>query len=384
MSSVLSSVFAMPRVDVPAMEARDSRNPRYLGPLHEMVSTTPTELWNDSCAVSDLRYAIEHGAVGATSNPTIVYGVLQQELADWKDRIAELFATRPTWTEAQITWKLIEEMAVRGAELLRPIFDRTEGRKGFLSVQTSPEFHKSPDLLVKQALHFATLAPNIQVKIPATEAGIAAIEEVTAEGISINATVCFTVPQSIAVAEAVERGLKRRQSAGQSIAKIFSVCTIMVGRLDDWLKVIAEKEKLVPTPGTLDWAGVACMKRAYQIFCQAGYRTRLLSAAYRNHLHWSEFIGGDVVLTIPPAWQRRFNASSVAVVSRMDHPVPAPLMAELTEQFKDFRRAYEPDGLTPREFDTYGATARTLRTFLGSYYDLVGMIRDLRMPNPDL
>ncbi len=371
--------------DVPAISGgRDRRSTSYRSPLHQMVSTTPTELWNDSCAVSELRYALEHGAVGATSNPTIVFSVVQQEFADWKGRIDELFAAHRHGTEAQITWQLIEEMAVRGAGLLRPTFDRTDGRKGFLSIQTNPEYHRTTDLLVAQALHFAKLAPNIQVKIPATEAGIAAIEEVTAQGVSINATVCFTVPQAVCVAEAVERGLKRREDAGMSTSGVFSVCTIMVGRLDDWLKVVAEKERLVPTPGTLDWAGVACMKHAYQIFRKAKYRTRLLSAAYRNHLHWSEFIGGDVVLTIPAAWQRRFNASSVEVRPRMDNPVPAAILDELTDQFVDFRRAYDPKGLAPNQFDTYGATARTLRTFLGSYYDLMTFIRDLRLPNPDL
>jgi transaldolase len=272
---------------------------------------------------------------------------------------------------------------VRGAALLRPIFDQTEGKKGFLSIQTNPEFYKSSAALVTQALHFATLGPNIQVKIPATTAGIAAIEEVTAQGVSINATVCFTVPQAIAVAEAVERGLKRREAAQLPVAHIVSVCTIMVGRLDDWMKVCAEKKKLVPTPGTLDWAGVACMKHAYKIFNEAGYRTRLLAAAYRNHLHWSEFIGGNVILTIPPAWQARFNASSVEVTRRMDNPVPALIMSELTEQLEDFRRAYEPSGLQLNEFDTYGATARTMRGFLTSYYDLLSFIRDLRLPNPD-
>src|SRR5262245_12457161 len=158
--------------------------------LHKMVSTTPTELWNDSCAVGELRYAIEHGAVGATSNPTIVFTLPQQEFADWKARLVDLFASNPTWTEAQLTWQLIDEMAVRGAELLRPVFDRTEGKKGYLSIQTNPEHYRTPEALVQQALHFATLAPNVQVKVPATSAGIAAIEEITSLGISINATVC--------------------------------------------------------------------------------------------------------------------------------------------------------------------------------------------------
>ena len=85
--------------------------------------------------------------------------------------------TRPHWTEAQLTWQLIEEMAVRGADLLRPTFEQTKGKKGYLSVQTNPEFHKSPESLIAHALHLSKLAPNIQVKIPATAAGIAAIEE---------------------------------------------------------------------------------------------------------------------------------------------------------------------------------------------------------------
>jgi transaldolase len=355
----------------------------FRSPLHQMVLTSPTELWNDSCSAHDLEYAIEHGAVGATSNPTIVMSVLQQDFAEWKGPILELFKAHPTWTEAQLAWELIEQMAVRGAALLRSTFDASQGRKGFLSIQTNPEFYKSKDALVTQALHFATLAPNIQVKIPATSAGVDAIEEVTAAGVSVNATVCFTVPQAIAVAQAVERGLKRREVAGLPISHIHSVCTIMVGRLDDWLKVVAEKQKLVPTPGTLDWAGVACVKQAYEQFNAAGYRTRLLAAAYRSHLHWSEFIGGDVILTIPPGWQKRFNASSVEVKPRMRNPVPEQVMRELLEQFPDFRKAFDPKGLKQNEFDTYGATVRTLRGFLGSYYELIAFLRDMRLPNPD-
>ncbi|HYO93289.1 MAG TPA: transaldolase family protein [Polyangiaceae bacterium] len=354
-----------------------------LSPLQKMVGSTPTDLWNDSCSISDLRYSIEHGAVGATSNPTIVFGVMQQEYGDWKDRIHQLFSERSSWTDAEITWQLIEEMAVKAAELLRPVFERTDGKKGWLSLQTNPEYYRSADRLVQQAIRFSKLAPNIQVKLPATEAGIAAIEEVTAQGVNINATVSFTVPQAVAVAEAVERGLKRRVAAGESVERAVPVCTIMVGRLDDWLKVCAEKQGLVPTPGTLDWAGVACMKRAYELFQKAGYRTRLLAAAYRNHLHWSEFIGGDLILTIPTAWQRRFNASSVEVKPRMSNPVPQQALAELTEQFEDFRRAYDPRGLKISEFDSYGATARTLRAFVGSYNDLLSFVRDRRLPNPD-
>ena len=86
----------------------------YKSPLHETVSTTKTDYWNDSCSVEELTYAIENGAVGATTNPTIVLGVLKKEMHLWKDRIYQIIAENPTGTEDEITWQLIEEMAVKG------------------------------------------------------------------------------------------------------------------------------------------------------------------------------------------------------------------------------------------------------------------------------
>ena len=299
---------------------------KYKSPLHETVETTQTDFWNDSCSVEELTYAIDNGAVGATSNPTIVLNVFKQEMYLWKDRLNEIINDNPQWSEVEITWKIFEEIGAKGAELLLPVFEREHGKKGRLSVQTNPANYRNAAAIVEQAVYFDTLAPNIQVKIPVTKAGIQAIEEATYHGVNINATVCFTVPQSLAVAEAVERGLKRREAEGKPVDNMTPVCTIMVGRMDDWLKVIAKKEQLAITPGYMDWAGIACMKKAYKIYKERGYRTRLLAAAYRHYMHWSEFIGGDLILTIPYKWQLQFNASDVEVKERMDNPVPAEIV----------------------------------------------------------
>lgn len=349
-------------------------------PLRRTVATTATDLWNDSCSVEELSYAIEHGATGATTNPTIVLEVLGKERGLWEERIRQLVRESPSASEVEITWRLIEEMARRGAELLLPVFRREGGRRGRLSIQTNPALYRDARAIVEQAERFHGLAPNMQVKIPATRAGLVAIEEATARGVNVNATVCFTVPQALAVGQAVERGLERRGGSGD----MSPVCTIMVGRLDDWLKVVCERDGLVVTPGVMDWAGIACIKRAHALYRERGFRTRLLAAAYRHHLHWSELIGGDIVLTIPHAWQRRFNASSVEVRPRFDHPVDPAIIRELCSTFEDFRRAYEPDGLAPEELDGYGATVRTLRTFLRSYNDLIAEVRDIMLPDPDV
>jgi transaldolase len=352
-------------------------------PLHEMVETTPTDYWNDSCSIEELTYAIENGAVGATSNPTIVGEVLAKEMDRWRPRIVELAQQNGAWTEDEVTWALIEEMAANASRLLLPVFERERGRKGRLSIQTSPKLYRDPARLVEQAVRFHGLSPNMQVKLPATRAGIAAIEEATARGVSINATVSFTVPQALAVGAAVERGLERRAAAGEDIDSMSPVCTLMVGRLDDWLEVAAGKSGTLLTPGYVNWAGIACVKRAYAIYRERGYRTRVLAAAYRNHLHWSALIGGDIVLTIPSKWQKLFNASDLEVVPRFDEPVPAEAIEELERLVPDFSRAYEPDGLTVDEFDGFGATVRTLRQFLQSYQELVATVRDVILPSPD-
>jgi transaldolase len=348
-----------------------------------MSAISKTALWNDSCSIEELTYSIDHGAVGATCNPVIVVDVLKKEMSLWKDRIVAMVREMPKASEEEVAWKLVEEMSAKGAALLKPVFDQYQGWNGRLSIQTDPRFHRDGERIVEQAVHFDNLAPNMIVKIPVTKAGVWAIEETIYRGVSINATVCFTVPQALAVAEAVERGLKRREKEGKDISRMGSVCTIMVGRTDDWLKVVAEKEGITTDPGYLEWAGVAVFKRAYQIYKEKKYRLRLLAAAYRNHMQWSEFIGGDVVVTIPYKWQKRFNASDIEVVERMDRPVDAKIVADLAKRFKEFRKAYEPDGMKVEEFDDYGATRRTLRQFLGGNHELFKMIREFTVPNPD-
>ena len=356
----------------------------YKSPLHQMTQTTGTCLWNDSAAEAELAYAIEHGAVGATCNPVIAVEVVKKELAYWTGRIKTLAAEHSTATEGELAWRVIEEMSASRAAMLRPVFDAQRGRNGRLSIQTDPRLFRNGPGILEQAIHFDALAPNMIVKIPATFAGIWAIEEATSRGISINATVSFSVPQAIAVAEAVERGLRRHEAAGGDTSRSSPVCSLMIGRLDDWVKVVVERDDIALDPAAANWAGLAVFKRAYGIFGERGYRTRLLAAAFRHRLHWTELVGGDVVLTMPYAWQVRFNASWIEPVERIGIAVASDIVDDLLRRIPDFARAYEPDGLTIDEFDSFGPTVRTLRTFISGYHDLQAAVRDIVLPDPDV
>lgn len=344
--------------------------------LAAAVQQTSTVLWNDSADLSELAKSIEFGAVGATCNPVIAVTVIENNLSAWGPRIQALAAEHPYMGDSEIGWLAVERMSVEAAELLRPAFAASGGRNGRLSIQTDPRLHRNATALVAQADRFSRLANNIIVKIPATSQGLVAIEEATYRGISVNVTVSFTVAQAVASAEAIERGLTRRAAEGLTTPELGSVVTLMAGRLDDWLKQWCNQHRLLVEPGVLDWAGIAALKRAHGLFRDRGFHSRILSAAFRSHLQWTELVGGDLVISPPIDWQARINENGLSAEARIDRPVDKHVLDEL-HKLSEFRRSYEVDGLMPEEFDTFGATRATLRQFLDANARLESLVRDV-------
>src|SRR5438034_8266658 len=153
-----------------------------------MTQTTPTCLWNDSADIDELKYAIENGAVGATCNPVIAVTILKKHIEQWRPRIETLLREMPGATEDQVGWTLVEEMSLEAAKLLEPAFAAHRGRNGRLSIQTDPRYFRDTAAILENTARFSRLAPNMIVKIPATKAGIPAMEEATYRGTTINAT----------------------------------------------------------------------------------------------------------------------------------------------------------------------------------------------------
>jgi len=348
-------------------------------PLARASAEYPTALWNDSADPDELRRSIAFGAVGATCNPVIALTAIRARPDVWRPRLRELADEHPTWGESELGWAAVRELSVAAAAQLLPEFEASGGRNGRLSIQTDPRLHRDAAALVAQAEEFSALAPNIIVKIPATATGIAAMEEAAYRGVSINATLSFTVPQAVAVGEALERALDRRAADGLPDQEFGHVVTIMGGRLDDWLKAWTAKQRILVTPGALEWAGVAALKRAYAIFRERGFRSRILSAAFRNALQWSELVGGDLVISPPFDWQLRIDENALEPADRIAVPIPAEYLTAL-EALPEFRRAYEPDGMTPAEFEQFGAARHTLRQFLDAMAQLDALVRDQLIP----
>lgn len=342
----------------------------------QLTTRLGTDFWNDSCDPVELGEAVAEGAVGATSNPVIVYQAVQSGRERWIPVLDRLVAESPGATEDDIAWMLITEVAATAAGILRPVYDQTEGRKGYLSVQVNPKYYGNAERMVEHARKLASIAPNIAIKIPATEPGVSAIEQLTAEGIRINATVCFSVAQAIACAEAVERGVRRAESEGRNTETLLPNVTIMVGRIDDHLRRVLNRDDVTVDPGHLNWAGVAVFKKAWQIFRTNPYRSTLLAAAYRYHMHWTALVGERVAQTMPYKWWKQFNKAAVAPAVTIAEPLSEERLRALYDNFADFRRAYDEDGMGPGDFARYGASAHTLNQFLDGYAKLLELVRE--------
>ncbi len=339
----------------------------------QLTGEAGTEFWNDSCSLRELSEAVGHGAVGATSNPVIVNTVVRQEPEIWQEPLDRIIHDNPCDTEDAIAWKLIEEVGVRASAILLPANLKSRGRNGRLSLQVNPKYYRDRDSMLDHACRLSSLAPNIAVKLPCTETGLAAIEDATALGICVNVTVSFSLPQAIAAAEAIDRGLSR---PGRKTGNAFTpYVTIMVGRLDDHLKRVATARNIKVDPAALEWAGIAVFKKAYDIFKSRGYTAKLLVAAYRNPMHWAAFVGADVVLSMPYEWWNRFNASDIDVRRRIDDPVDPSVVQQLRQAFEDFNAAYDENGMRPEQFVHFGPTVHTLNQFLGGYQNLLEHVR---------
>jgi len=341
------------------------------------MAATPNEFWNDSCRLDELRSAIAGGATGATSNPPLMWKAVQAEQRDhWSSVVQQARENGLVSSDEDAAWALVRDIAVNAAVLLGPVWQESGGRMGLLSVQVDPRRHDDTDFMVRQAAEINSLAPNLSIKVPVTQAGLGAVEELAARGINTTATVSFTVPQVIAAAEAFRKG-RARAGAGSDAAPVQCFAVVMVGRLDDHLRDVAQEEGIEVGDDLITQAGVAVVKKAYQIFQGRGYESRLLIGAMRGAYHITDFIGGDVVLTASPDFHDVFAGSAGELVPRLQEPINPAAIEGLAAKLPDFQRAYEEDGLTPEEFAGFGPSVRTLNQFIQAFNDTAEFARDL-------
>ena len=318
---------------------------------------TATTWWHDSGDPQELDAAIANGAVGVTTNPVLSSRAINGRPEYWRPLVGSLAAGLSAGEQAE---QLMRAVVVDASRKMVAQHSASGGADGYVCAQVNPARAHDRETMLDMARRFNTWGPNIAVKLPVTAAGLDVLEECVAEGITITATVSFTVPQVVAIAERHRKGVERARKAGVNPGHCFAV--IMIGRLDDYLTAVAVDNQAGISEDDFKQAGLAVTKRAYDIYEREGYEAVLLVAALRGTYHMTELAGAKLIMSIHPRYQTMLLVPDVAKEERIAVPVDPKVVARL-QKLPEFVRSYEPDGMTPNDFIQFGATQRTLTQF---------------------
>jgi transaldolase len=329
------------------------------------------------------RLIADYAVTGATSNPTIFAKAITHS-DRYDDQLRAAVAARVR--DPQELFFLLALDDVRwAADLLRPVYDESDGRDGFVSFECTPDLADDTEATIDQALEvWGRLArPNVMIKVPATEAGIPAIEELTARGVNVNVTLLFSVARYEQVIDAYVSGLEHRLAAGKPVDDIASVASFFVSRVD------AKTDRLLPADsGLRGRVAIANARFAYARYLDrfsddplladerwralhdAGARpqrplwasTGTKDPAYSDVLYVDRLVTAGAVNTMPEATLRAFADHGDA-----QHPLGVAGVANAT-----LRRAREAgidlDAVTS-ELEREG-----VRSFCDSYHELLDCV----------
>jgi len=334
--------------------------------LNWVITKTKTSWWHDSADTDELAFALGHGAVGVTCNPYLS----NLAIAKWRPKgDQEIEAVIAKGLPAEQKAEALMKIAVtRCCKMLLPEYERTKGATGYVCAQVNPSRTGDRKAMLEMARRFHKWAPNIAVKLPGAAAGLDVEEDCIAEGITTTLTVSFTVPQVLAIAERHRKGIARAKAAGIKPGRCYSV--IMIGRLDDYLREVAADNRASVSESDIRQAGLAATKRAYRMYRERGYEAVLLVAALRGSYHLTELAGAELIMSIAPAPQEWFLSGDLPREERIGNDVDPGVVRRLSAM-AEFTKAYEPEGMAPSDFISYGATQRTLCQFVEAGWRLL-------------
>ncbi len=323
------------------------------------------------------KYIDESGVVGMTSNPAIFQKAIG-ESDDYDEGMMHLLELEPY----DIYERLAIEDIQQALDLLRPVYERTHGNDGYVSLEVSPLIANDTATTLSEAkrLFEAVNRPNVMIKIPSTEAGIPAIEEAIAAGVNINVTLIFAVKNYEEVAKAYIRGLERRLAEGKDISHIASVASFFLSRIDTMVDKMLENNiraaqgrdlgRVAANRELLGKAAIANAKMAYKRFMnmfygqgfarlrEAGGRvqrplwasTGTKNPAYPDTMYTDNLIGKDTVNTLPPATLKAFkdhgNVAGETILDGIDDAERIlDMLAEVSIDLDDVTRQLQVDGV---------------------------------------
>jgi transaldolase len=330
--------------------------------FHRVAALTPTKFWINNPTRAQAKTAIDEGAVGCTNNPSYAQKMLDHpEEGQYAAQILDEVVSEVSDDAAAVIAHQAR-MVAPVAEIFRPMYEASEGRHGYVSIQGDPINDEDPEVIVAESLENRKIGPNIACKIPTTAAGIAAMEQLVPMDVPLNATEIFAVAQMTAICDRYEA------LAEQSGKRPMLYMSHIAGIYDDYLGNYVRDNQIDISPDILRQAGLAVARKVYRIMQERGYSAVFVGGGARGLHHFTEMVGGDVCITIN--WQGtadKLLEQDPPVIEQIFNPVPDYVIDELSEKLPDFRRGYEDDGITIEEFEDFGPVQLFRSAFVKSW-----------------
>jgi transaldolase len=312
---------------------------------------------------------------GCTTNPPLSLTAVKSDPKFWNEWIDDLIASNPGLGQHDYFWLTYKEVIRRGAKMMLPIWEASDGRYGYTSGQLDPRLITEADRMISDALDIRAIAPNIMVKVPASAQGVEVVKVLTSLAIPTNVTTCFTLPQIWAVANAAAEGFKIGEKNGVDMSRWRAVITHMIGRL---IEVPALDEQAARRGITLTWTdkhwfSIYVFRKAFRLLKEAGLPSKMLACSMRQgplvggtHHFWDvEKIAGDIVYTMPPyVLEPLFNRCGGLEFKEevLYEDMPAEVLHKMS-QIPYCIQSADPNGMETDQFNAHPATVATAEMF---------------------
>ncbi|HCV42746.1 MAG TPA: transaldolase [Bacteroidetes bacterium] len=334
----------------------------------------------------ELKKMVDEGCLGVTSNPTIFDKAISGS-AEYDSQIKELVGANPHVDAAQMIQSLMVKDIQMACDVLKTVFDRTKGRDGYVSIEVTPGKARDTQATMEEVRELWTKVnrKNLMVKIPATNEGLPAVEQMIYEGKNINVTLIFSVERYRQVANAYVAGLERRAKEGKPLDHVASVASVFVSRIDTLVDDLLAKKDANGLKSLMGKAAVANTKMVYLAFKEIFNSTRFAALkakgavvqrplwgstgtknpAYSDLLYVDTLIGPHTVNTVPPpTYTAILDHSKPALTVESDLDGARKVLSDIAGAGIDMKwvlQKLEDDGVAAFE-----------KSFDGLYKNLVG------------
>jgi transaldolase len=340
------------------------------GYFHRVNSESPTRFWVNNPTAQDVERALAAGAIDCTTNPSYCAKLLQSEPAYVRGVIDTVI--KEVKDNDAAAERVYHEASARIMRMFLPCFEKSGGTQGFVTIQDDPRSDDDAEHIVDVTMRCRKLGKNFMTKIPVIASGAAAIEELVARNIPICATEIFAVSQAIHICEVYQRAAERSGSHPPFFV------THITGIFDQYMTETVKAERISIAPEILAQAGCLIARKEYRLLKERGYEGILLGGGARGIQHFTEFVGGDLHITINWSTAEELIAKDGPVVSHIDAPTPREVVEELRAKVPGFRRAYDEDGLAVGEFADFGPLMFFRTMFLNGYARLLDEVAERR------